>query len=66
MTREKKLTKEAKYDEEISGCKTKCECGHVVAMPVTQSKTICYWCGRIIRNNSKQYFIYNLKKAMEK
>lgn len=54
------------YDDKIKDCKAKCECGHVVIMPITQDKMLCIYCGRMIRNNSKAYFMHKLKETMNK
>ena len=46
--------------------KVKCDCGHSLIMTVQQHYTICTHCGKRVNNNSKDYFIYQLRKAKER
>ena len=51
---------------ELEKLKVKCECGHTKIMPVYQESTICNFCGRKIKNNTKLHFMYKLRKEINK
>lgn len=51
---------------ELENLKVKCECGHSIIMPVYKDVQICDHCGRKIKNNTKLYFKYKLRKELNK
>lgn len=51
---------------ELEKLKVKCVCGHTKIMPVYQDTTICTYCKRKIHNNTKMYFMYKLRKEINK
>ena len=51
---------------ELEQLKVKCVCGHTQIMPVYQDKTICTHCNKKIKNNTKLYFLYKMRKALKK
>ena len=51
---------------ELDKLKVKCDCGHIVIMPVYQDKTICSFCGKKITNNTKLHFLYKMRKEIQK
>ena len=52
--------------QKYEGLKVKCECGHILIMPVQANYLICSHCARKVKNNTKEWFKYNLYKAMKK
>lgn len=64
MNKSKKgFEKQRKMDDEYSKLMIQCPyCQHKNMMPVYDEKRICYWCGKLIKNNSKAYFIYKIRK----
>lgn len=54
-----------KYQNELAELKVKCSCGHVKMMPVFLDKVVCDFCGKTIRNNTRQHFKYKLRKLMK-
>jgi len=55
-----------KYSDNMELIKAKCSCGRRQTIPVFVHSAICRNCGRKINNNSKEYFMYQLRKAKEK
>ena len=51
---------------ELEKLKVQCDCGHKVVMPVYLDTMICDYCGRKIRNNTKSYFMYKMRKELQK
>ena len=51
---------------EFEKLKVQCVCGHKTIMPVYQDSTICSFCGKRIKNNTKLYFLYKLRKEINK
>lgn len=43
-----------------------CECGHTKRIPVFVDYVICNHCGKKLKNNSKAYFMYKLRKELNK
>lgn len=56
----------AKYDKAVAEIKAKCKCGHTSVMPVFVDSKICSYCGSIIKNNSRGFFKYRLRKMRGK
>lgn len=54
-----------KLAEAYETLKVQCECSHKEVIPVWKHKTICHYCGRTIRNNSKEYFKYQMRLKMK-
>lgn len=50
------------YNDHI---KVKCKCGHTHILPVQVHFKICSHCGRKLRNDTKAYFMYQLRKKTE-
>ena len=55
-----------KYSDTMELIKAQCSCGRRQTMPVFVHSAICRSCGKKIYNNSKTYFLYQLRKAKEK
>ena len=56
-----------KAEEEFTSLKVKCnKCGHTMIMVVQQDYEICNHCGNKVFNNSKPYFMYKLRKEINK
>lgn len=55
-----------KYVNEISKRKTKCKCGHSVAIPPNIDKLVCHWCGRYVFKDKKAEFEYRIKEIKNK
>ena len=51
---------------ELEKLKVKCVCGHTKIMPVYQETAICTFCGKKLKNNTKMYFMYKLRKEINK
>ena len=51
---------------ELENLKVKCVCGHKMIMPVYLDSTICTYCGKKVKNNTKLYFLYKLRKEINK
>jgi hypothetical protein len=51
---------------ELEKLKVKCVCGHTKIMPVYQDYAICNFCKRKMYNNTKMYFMYKLRKEINK
>ena len=56
----------SKYSDAMEELKVKCTCGHTTVMPVFVDKKICSYCGNIVKNNTKAYFIYKMRKELIK
>ena len=53
--------------EEDTSLRVKCPyCGRKNHMPVYVDEKLCYWCKRMIKNNSRAYFKYRLRKELKK
>ena len=52
--------------EKLAGLRVTCECGHTLIMPVQKDDLICSHCKRKVKNETKEWFKYNLYKAMRK
>lgn len=52
--------------EKLEELKVKCKCGHTIIMPVQYDYIICSHCKRKVKNNTKEWFKYNLYKAIRK
>ena len=50
--------------EQLDGLKVKCECGHVIIMPVQINEVICSHCKKKVKNNTLDWFKYNLYKKI--
>lgn len=50
---------------ELEELKVKCECGHSMVMPVYIDSKICSYCGKKVKNNTKLYFMYKLRKELK-
>lgn len=51
---------------ELEKLKVKCTCGHSIVMPVYKDTHICEYCGKKVRNNTKLYFMYKMRKELKK
>lgn len=51
--------------KELENLKVKCECGHTLIMPVQHDYLICSHCKRKVKNNTKEWFKYNLIKKLK-
>ena len=45
---------------------TKCKCGHTMTIPAFKDTAICTWCGKRIKNKSKDHFKYTINKMLKK
>lgn len=54
-----------KLMEAYEDLKVQCECSHKEIIPVWKHTKICSYCGRTIKNNTKQYFIYQMKNKLK-
>ena len=46
--------------------RVKCNyCGHSNTIPVFDDYKNCRWCGKKIKNNTKAYFKYQIRKRLE-
>lgn len=62
-----KFNEDTKMFKALSEIKVKCKyCGHINTIPVFLDKKPCGHCKKIINNNSKAYFRYNLIKELRK
>ena len=41
-------------------------CGHKVLIPAYVDSIICSWCNHKVRNNTKEYFKYKMRKVKER
>lgn len=55
----------ARYSDEMQEIKVQCVCGTKTTIPVFVHTAVCRGCGKKIRNNTKAYFVYQLRKAMK-
>ena len=51
---------------ELEELKVECVCGRKVIMPVYIDSVICKHCGNKIQNDSKLYFMYKMRKELNK
>lgn len=57
----------SKETEEDVNLRVMCPyCQHKNRIPVFLDEKICYWCHKKIKNNTKLYFMYKLRKEMKK
>lgn len=66
MKKKYKYDTVAKYSDAMEELKVKCSCGHSTVMPVFVNQKICSFCGNIVKNNTKAYFLYKLRKELNK
>ena len=66
MKKNRTIMQLEKLQDNLAELKVKCSCGHVKTMPVFLDSTICNQCGNKIKNNTKAYFIYKLRKELKK
>lgn len=66
MNKYRKVTHLEILQDNLAELKVKCKCGHVKTMPVFLDSTICNQCGNKIKNNTKAYFMYKLRKELKK
>lgn len=45
--------------------KVKCKCGHTQVIPVFKDYCYCSHCRNKLKNNTKLYFLYKLRKELE-
>lgn len=57
---------EEKALNELEELKVKCQCGHTLILPVYLDSGICNHCGNKVKNNTKLYFKYKLRKEIKK
>lgn len=50
---------------QLEELKVECSCGHKTIMPVYLDTTICSYCKKRIKNNTKLYFMYKLRKELK-
>ena len=56
----------SKEIEEDTNLRVECPyCKRKNYMPVFVDERICYWCKKKIKNNTKSYFIYKLRKEIK-
>jgi ribosomal protein L37AE/L43A len=62
------LTKQdTKRIETYTNIKVKCpRCGHTQVIPVYLDSNNCSYCGKKLRNNTRLYFKYKLRKELNK
>ena len=66
MNKYRKITHLEKLQDNLAELRVKCQCGHTKTMPVFLDSTICNQCGNKIKNNTKAYFMYKLRKELKK
>lgn len=67
MLQMNKYKEDTKAMQEYAKIKVKCKyCGHTNTMPVFMDTRICNHCKKLIYNNTKVYFKYNLIKELRK
>lgn len=60
-----KYNEDTKAMKEYSKIRVVCKyCGHSNTMPVFVDNKICSFCNKMIHNNTKAYFTYNLIKQL--
>lgn len=56
-----------KAQSKLDKLNVKCKvCGHTIFMEVQRDYKICGYCKNKVLNNTKEYFIYKLRKEIEK
>lgn len=56
-----------KAQSKLDRLNVKCKvCGHTMFMKVQQDYKICSFCRNKVRNNTKEYFMYKVRKETEK
>ena len=53
-----------KYHRVLTDNKTKCKCGHSVAIPPHLNKVICSWCRNYVFRTPKDEFKHRMKEKM--
>lgn len=62
-----KQTINKKAQDKLDKLKVKCKvCGHTIFMKVQEDYRICNFCKNKVRNNTSEYFVYKVRKEMEK
>ena len=55
-----------KLDKERIEKSVKCICGHSIHIPAFLDKIVCSYCGRKVKNTTKNHFKYKLRKLLHK
>jgi hypothetical protein len=66
MKKRQKISHIELLQENLDVLRVVCECGHTKRIPVFVDSVICNQCGRKLKNNSKAYFTYKLRKEIKK
>jgi len=54
-----------KLSQTFADIKVKCSCGHTQVIPVYRDTMYCAYCGKKLKNNTRLYFIYKMRKELE-
>ncbi len=65
MSKKRVDTDRCKMDKEASDNMVKCVCSHTMPIPAWKDKEICTYCGRVMRNTTKNHFKYKLRQMLK-
>lgn len=54
------------YSNAIAPVRFKCQCGHVMTIPIFREKTCCSWCGHFVYRTPKLEFKDRLISAIKR